>query len=134
MRIFLNYRKSENIENDTQLSKFNYGLRKYYSIKTILLEKRPIYNFSMRNNYLTIHNMIDLEACYNRQLPIVLGLIQESVRVNRKAIKVILNIIPRFKHFIYTHFRIYKEKYGGDNEQLVGNSQGNIFIGVSCRD
>ena len=77
MRIFLNYRKSENIENDTQLSKFNYRLRKYYSIKTILLEKRLIYNFSMQNNYLIIHNMTDLKAYYNMQLLIVLGLIQE---------------------------------------------------------
>ena len=66
MRIFLNHRNSENIENDIRLSKFNYILRKYYLIKTTLLEKRLIYDSSIQNNYLTIHNITDLEACYNR--------------------------------------------------------------------
>ena len=99
-----------------------------------MLEKRLIYNSSIWNNYLTIHNITDLEVYYNRQLPIISGLMQELVGVNRKAIKVISNKIPRFIYFIRTHFGIYKEKYRGDNEQLAGNGQGNIFVGVSCRD
>ena len=112
----MNYRSSENIENNPRLSKFNYGSRKYYSIETTLLEKRLIHDSSMWNNYPIIHNMTDLEACCDRQLPIISGLMQESVEVNRKAIKVISNIIPRFKHFIYTHFGMCKKKHREDNE------------------
>ena len=62
---FLNYWNSKNMEKDNCLSKFNYGLRKHYSIDTTLLEKRLIHNVSMRNYETTIYNMTDLEACYD---------------------------------------------------------------------
>ena len=130
----MNHKNSENIENDTRLSKFNYRLRKYYLIETILLEKRLIYDLSTWNNYPIIYNVTDLEACYDRQLLIISGLMQELVGVNRKVIKAISNIIAKFNHFICTYFGIYKEKYEGDNDQLAGNRQRNIFAGVSYRD
>ena len=66
MRVFLNYRNYQNIEKDNWLSKFNYGLRKHYSIETTLLEKRLIYGSSMHDNKPIIYNMTDLEACYDR--------------------------------------------------------------------
>ena len=59
---------------------------------------------------------------------------QELVGVMRKAIKIIAQIIPTFNHYICTYFGISNQKYGRELDQLVGNSQGNIFTGVACRD
>ena len=40
MRIFLRLRIEENYEDDKRMSKHNYGSRKFYSIESLLLEKR----------------------------------------------------------------------------------------------
>ena len=46
--------------------------------------------------------MSDLEACYDRQLPESCGLAEESIRVNRKAVKLLTKILPRFDHHAET--------------------------------
>ena len=78
--------------------------------------------------------MMDLEACYNRQLLLVLGLMQKSIGVNCSVVKVISNIIPRFRHFVCTYYGIAKTNYKCKNEELTNDGQGNIFTGVFCRD
>ena len=65
MRIFLIIRNIGKIEYDKCLSKFNYGSRKTYTIEEVLLEKRLIYDNSLLSRKQTIHNMTDLQVCYD---------------------------------------------------------------------
>ena len=46
MRIFLGSRIEGFIEKDNRISKFNFGLRKFFSIEEAILEKRMIYENS----------------------------------------------------------------------------------------
>jgi len=46
IRTFLRNRNNESIKNNDNISKFNYGSRKYYSIEDTLLEKQLLYNAS----------------------------------------------------------------------------------------
>ena len=70
----------------------------------------------MRDHKPTIHNMTDLEAYYNWQLPEVSGLIQESVGVTRKAIKTIVQIILTLNHYICTYFGVRNKKYSRESD------------------
>ena len=65
MIIFINERNSGRIEIDPMISKYNYGSRKGYSIENAILEKRIVYNNSLLMGNHTIHNMTDLQSCYN---------------------------------------------------------------------
>ena len=40
----------------------------------------------------------DLEACHDRQLPALGGMVEEAIRVNRKVIKVFLKMIESLRH------------------------------------
>jgi len=64
----MNMRNTNTIKIDKQLSKFNYGSRQNYSIEEALLEKKLIYNSTMRLDSVTAHAIIDLKVYYNRQL------------------------------------------------------------------
>jgi len=68
MRIFIGGRTDKLIESDPRMSKFNYGSRSYYSIDNAILEKRLMYDLAIRDGKPMMHNLSDLEACYNRQL------------------------------------------------------------------
>ena len=83
MRITIRMRNSENIKTNKALSKFNFSSRRNYLIDTVLLEKYLMYNTSIKSRDLYIYNTMDLEMCYNRQIPKVSGLMQEAVGVNR---------------------------------------------------
>ena len=61
-------RNSKNIKKNDKLSKYNFESRKKYSIETTLLEKWLIYDASIKNEAMHIHNNTDLEAYYNHQL------------------------------------------------------------------
>jgi len=88
----------------------------------------------MNNRKIHIHNNTNLEACYDQQLPLILGLFQESVGVDYKCIKVIINVLTAFKHYICTSYGISSEHYSDDSEDLAGNGQGNLFAGAACKD
>ena len=75
MRILVNERNSRRIETDSRISKYSYRLRKGYSIKDVILEKRISYENSIITGYHTIHNMIDLQAYYDRQLAEISSLV-----------------------------------------------------------
>jgi hypothetical protein len=134
MRIFIGLRNDTEIEKDTRLSKYNYGSRPGYSIDVALLEKRLMYDASVRNGQPTMHTLSDLKACYDRQLPALGCLIQEAVGVTRQATKVFADILPIMEHHICTNFGISKISYGSCVEPLGGTGQGNSVSGAICRD
>ena len=47
IRIFMSIRNNRQIEKDSRLSKYNYGLRKGYFIELVILEKRLIHNYGI---------------------------------------------------------------------------------------
>ena len=87
IRLYVGLRNDQNIKRSKKLSTFNFGSRKNYSIESALLEKRLIYDTSKYNNEPTIHLISDLEACYDRQIPSIGGIVEEALGVNRDAIQ-----------------------------------------------
>ena len=69
MRMTVNQRNKYTIKNDQRIAKSNYGSRPNYLIKDAILEKQLVCNNSMSSEKQTIHNITDLELCYDRQLP-----------------------------------------------------------------
>ena len=67
-------------------------------------------------------------------MPNVGGIVEESIGVNREAIKLITKALPRCKQFIRMTCGVSKDIYGGMNWLLGGTGQGNIFSGNVCRD
>ena len=134
MRIYIGGRNNRNIENNKRLSKFNYGSRTNYSIETAILEKRLMYDIAIRDGKPMLHNISDLKACYDRQLPNLGCLVQESVGVERKAAKIFAKVLPIMKHHVCTDFGISKDTYGSQTERLGGTGQGNSVSGAICRD
>jgi len=68
MRIYISDRNKERIESDDRVAKANYRSRPTYSIETAILKKRLIYDLRKLTRNPILHNMTDLEACYDRQL------------------------------------------------------------------
>jgi len=66
MRILVNNRNKYRIERDSRIAKSNYESRPRYSIDNAILEKWLIYDNSILIRKQTIHNMTDLQACYNQ--------------------------------------------------------------------
>jgi len=61
-------------------------------------------------------------------------MIEESVGIDRKGIKLIMKVIPIIKHHICTAFGISANYYGGSANPYTGTGQGNITSGNICRD
>ena len=57
----------------------NYGSRLKYSINNAILEKRLLYNQAKIIMEPTVHNITDLEACYDNQNAMLGGLVLESI-------------------------------------------------------
>ena len=55
-------------KKDDRFSKSNYGSRKNYSIETVILEIRLIFDSSLLSNKATTHNITDLQSLYDRKL------------------------------------------------------------------
>ena len=134
MRTCLGVRMDDRVETDSRVSKCNHGSRKGHSIENALLEKRLIFDLAKKTEDSCAHVTSDLEACYDRQLPNIGGIVEESIGVNREAIKLITKVLPRCKHFIGTTYGVGKESYGEMNELLGGTGQGNVFSGNVCKD
>ena len=66
MRMFVGGRTEGTIENDKRTSKFNHGSRTHYSIENKILEKRLTHDLATRDGKEMMHNVSDLEACYDR--------------------------------------------------------------------
>jgi len=57
IRIFIGIRNKGLIENNMRVLKRNYGLHKYHSIESIILEKRLIHNNILFSNEVTAYNV-----------------------------------------------------------------------------
>jgi len=134
MRIFIGSRNNKNIELDERLSKYNYGSRSGYSIEDAILEKRLMYDVAVRSGEPMMHNISDLKACYDRQLPNIGCLVEESVGVDRNAAKMFAKVLPIMQHHVCTDFGISENAYGSRIESLGGTGQGNSVSGAICRD
>ena len=62
------------------------------------------------------------------------GIVEEYIRVNWSAMKIIIKIIPIFHHFVYTGFGISKSSYSSSIDPIGGSGQGNMFVGNIYRD
>ena len=51
---------------------------------------------------LNLYTILDLEACYDRQIPELCGLVEESIGANRKLVKLLTKLLPRFEHHVGT--------------------------------
>ena len=127
-------RNGGSIKRNQQISKFNYGPRKEYNIKKVILKKCLLYDISRQSNTETIHIITNLESCYNRQLSEIASIVEESIRIDRLGIKLIAKILPRFEHHICTSFGISEQCYGRKIKRLGGIGQGNQFSGNYSRD
>ena len=120
MRLYMNDEKEEVIETDKRISKSNYGSRKNYSIESAILEKRLIIDNSLITCNSTIYHLTDLKSCYDRQLINIGGLIEESIGRNRDVMKMLTNLIPRWKYYVSTAYGISEKYYGGKVMELAG--------------
>ena len=73
-----------------------------------------------------MYNMIDLIACYDRQLAEIGSIVEESIGIERKPIQLIAKVLPIIEHHICTSFGASEEFYRGVNNKQVGMGQGHI--------
>ena len=76
----------------------------------------------------------DLEACYDRKFPKIGGVVEESVGVNREAIKLVTKGLHRSKHYIDASHGISENSHRVDLVVLGGTGQGSMFSDCMCRD
>ena len=86
----------------------------------------------MRDYKRNINTIIDLEAGYDCQLPNLGLIIEESVVVDRKYIKLIAKVLPIINYYVYISFRISKQSYSSKEEEMASIEQGNIILGNIC--
>ena len=67
-------------------------------------------------------------------MPKIGGVVEESVGVNREAIKLVTKGLHRSKHCIGTSHGISEHSYGGEDVVLGGPGKGNMLSGCLCRD
>ena len=84
MRILVNMKNKESIETNPRVSKCNYGSRTNYLINNTIFEKRLWYNNSLLKGMTTIHNIMNLKACYDRLLPDIGSIVEELIGIERK--------------------------------------------------
>lgn len=125
MRIFVDLRMENVTKNQRNLSRYNFGSRKVFSIDTATLEKRLMCDYAKYSGQRMVHNLSDLEACYDRQLPRIGRIVEESLSIYRAPLMVFEKVIPVMEHHISTGFRISDEAYGGINNVLSGAGQRN---------
>ena len=90
-------------------------MRKYYSIESAILEKRLICDYSKLIYIEIVHNLTDIKAWYDHQLENLGSIIEELVSIEHEPIRLFIKVLPRFKYFIYTRYRISKTYYDGLN-------------------
>lgn len=123
-----------NIEDDTRISKCNFGSRQGYLVENALLEKRLLYESNLFTEQKIVHTISDLEVCYDRQMPNYACMVGESIGVERSPCILFSKLIPRFTHYLCASFGISSITYGGDHDLLGGTGQGNVLSGNACRD
>ena len=74
-----------------------------------------------------MHAITDLESYYDRQLVNLISIILESISIDRKAIKLIMKVIPAMTHCIWMGYRISINAYRSKSERTARTGQGNII-------
>ena len=64
--------------------------------------------------------MTDLKSYYDCQLAQVDSIIEESIRIESKPIKLIAKLLPMMKHHICTIYSASQDYYGGESNQIAG--------------
>ena len=106
MQIALNSSNEELIESNARFSKVNYGSRKNFAITSAILQKRLIMDNSLISMKPTIYTLTDLKLCYDRQLPNISSIVEESVRRNRNKMILYTKIMPKFEHYVSTGYGV----------------------------
>ena len=75
-----------------------------------------------------MHDVSDLEACYDKKLPELCGLVEESLATNRKVVQLVSKVLPRLEHHVGTVNGVSKDKHGGKKDTSCGTGQGNVFL------
>ena len=94
------------IEEDERLSKFNCGSRVNYSIETAILKKRLTHDITVRDEKPTMHNISDLKAYYDRQLPNAGCLVQKAMGVTREVVKVFTKVLPIIEYHVCANHKV----------------------------
>ena len=103
-------------------------------MESSLLEKRLIFDHAKRTEEEIVRTTSYLEAFYDRQLPNIGGIAEESIGVNRGAITLFAKVLPRHGHHAGSSHGVNAESCGGEHALLGGTGQGNVFSGSACRD
>ena len=95
-------------------------MRKNFSIESVFLEKKLTYDISKFNSLLIMYLLSDLEVSYNRQLLVLGGIVEKSLEVDCKVIRVITKTILIFRYQVCTSYRVSFISYRGEYSDLVG--------------
>ena len=79
-------------------------------------------------------NITDLQSSYDRQLPDIGGILEESVGHDRNGIKLITKVMANWEHYIITGHGISEKHYGREQMKLAVTGEGNKFSEDMCRD
>ena len=74
-----------------------------------------------------------LEAFYDSKFPNFEGLVKGSIGIDIKLNKLLIKVLPKFKHFIGTACGVSQKFCSVENEYLGGMGKGNGFSGKVCR-
>ena len=124
----MNTRNKQQIEEDNRILKGNYGSRSKYLIEIAILEKWLIFDLSIFNNVPHIHNMTDLEACFDRQLANVGSILEEPIGIERAVIKLIAKVLLIFERHICMSYRISSRYYRGVKDEQRGIGQEYVLL------
>ena len=118
IRVFLNARNIEIIENNTRLLKIKFRSRRNYTIKEALLEKKLIHNSVIRVGAIKVHIITNLKACYDKQLLNSHRMVEELVRIDYIVIKLTMNVLLKIECYICTRYRVISNYYRGIEDEI----------------
>ena len=85
-----------------------------------------MFDYAKRIEEVNAHTTSDLENFYDQKKPELCRLVEQTIGVNRSAIKLITNVLPRLENCAGTVNGVSKEKHRGRNNVLGGTGKGNI--------
>ena len=95
---------------------------------------RLILDYAKKTKEVNAHATLDLEACYDLQIPDLCVTVEEIIRASRKVVKLITKVMSRLEHHVGTANGASKEKCGGTNKTLGRLVKGSMFSGAACED
>ena len=134
MRALVTNRNSIIAENSPRLSQYNFGNRKCFDITTAILEKQLLKEVINLQNVPCIHFVDDRRACYDRQLPAIGLLAEQSFGMDKREANLLCHVLQNFEHHLSTAFGVSSQSYGGKSDILGGTGQGNVLSGAICKN